>query len=561
MHNDLIVRAIVKSLQNAISNISNNPPTTTSTTSQTKSIDDFTYKYSEINKSLDITYTGAANNYTVALGSGVVNGHAWTRSSIKGERPVTLLKVANYSLKDPFILKDGSTYYMYYTFFPDTGADYADIAYATSTDLNNWTHQGVVVSRTSCWAGGTGGVWAPYITNINGLWYMFVCQYQQMGYLTSTSLTSGWVWNDFVRNNSGAIISGLDPHIVQSGSSYYLVYTENLNSITLCKASSILDNRWVLVKAILSITETWEKDVTEAPWLMYSSELSKWMLWYGGATSDRYQRIGLAVTDNIEGTYQRLGMKGMIYLDHPMDQKGSISHPCLYHDDSANLWYMYCCTGTDTLRNNRQEIMGYVSNDLFHWRPMKTSTELIPSVTNFVYVNPCGQIIHSSDLPYHQINTDTLERIGYLRLGSLTVNSSKAATAFTKYRQYDIQMIISSSGEKPFTNTAYEEMWTYIGSSTFPDVMAKKRGNLVCRLICSINQPSGYVVSAQLRSALTNISGTLVTSNFVGWKDYVSDWIPYTITGENAYITIYAKTTGGTYSLGGATVIAFALEY
>ncbi len=406
------------------------------------SYDQLSYERSHKISGLELTYSGAADNYTVAQGRGVLNGHYWSN----GDNAITgglaaypVLTDAGNSLKDPFIYKEGSTYYMFYdTKVNGSSDDTIDVWYATSTDLITWTAQAKVIDAADCWGGAAGGAWAPAVIKQGSTYYMYVSAKPggtaRSGYFTSSSLTSGYTWVDFVKDDATDPIANIDVNVILHEGVYYMT----IGGCVLYTSTDLSANSWTLSTYPI-VPSSWD-DGIEACTLVVGNPF---LLFYGGRGSAVDQRIGLAVSDTIAPStndkYKRVGISGMVYLDHAMSSKGPISHPSVYYDPDNKLWYLYVCQGTTAAGQDSQVIVGYYSSDLVAWKSLVTTEQLFASTTNYVYINPAGQLIHAADLPYQEdttIDSDSTgidERVGYLRLGSLTVDGSRQVTDATDY--------------------------------------------------------------------------------------------------------------------------------
>lgn len=385
----------------------------------------------------DISYSGAADNWSVGSTTAEVNGRFWSSDSINGTVATSTFMIANKSVKDPFIYKEGSTYYAFYTVVSNSlGITDSDLGYATSQDLKNWTDQGVLINHTSWWGGSTLPVWAPSVIKVGSTYYMFVTTLDggsfKMGYATASSLTGTYTFVDYVKDSGGSVINYLDPHVVYYNGLYYMVAGNG--NIKLWTATSLSANSWTLKSTLAAITRNWENTdgVFEAPYLVPGTPN---LLFYGASGSHDDQRIGLAISDHIDGPYTKVGVDGQVFLDFPSEAVGPIDHPAVYYDKESSRWYLFASHGTTAGGHLFQRLAGYWSSDLSNWQSIATSSQLKPGVTNYVYVNPSGQLMAAADLPYDSGRDGTFpERQGYLRLGTLTVNSSRQVTSSSAFQ-------------------------------------------------------------------------------------------------------------------------------
>lgn len=398
-----------------------------------KALSKYLYYGMSMRKSgLTVTYSGAADNYTVAAGSALLNGREYQLgvAQVGGLKAITQLSESGKSYKDPFILKDGDIWYMFYDVKTDgQNGDTIDIAYATSADCRVWANHGIIIQNTDCWGAGNGGAWAPCVIKEGNIWYMFICnEFNKIGYLTSSNLIS-WTWGGVVKDSLGVDLVGIDADVVLYNGVYYMTIAEvSGTDITMYSASFISSNAWVSEGILL--TKGALEGIIEAPTLVIGSPF---VLFYGVNGSDVCQRISIAIADNIKGPYIKAGVYGQVLLDFPGVSIGSISHPTAVYDKINGTWFLYACTGTQVSGHDGQSIIGYFSSDLQSWQPISTTSQLVASQTNYLYINPSGQIIHSTDLPTPAYIVSFTERVGYLLLGSLTVDGSRQVTAFNEY--------------------------------------------------------------------------------------------------------------------------------
>ena len=90
--------------------------------------------------------------------------------------PASAAKRAEFRIRDPFVLVDNGTYYLYES-KPWFGGK--DVCVRTSTDLENWSEKSVVMQvpeGVPCTA-----VWAPEVHRFNGRYYLFVTLTEERG--------------------------------------------------------------------------------------------------------------------------------------------------------------------------------------------------------------------------------------------------------------------------------------------------------------------------------------------------------------------------------------------
>ncbi len=172
--------------------------------------------------------------YRMAIGYATSSdGVTWVKS---GSNPVLVAGTAgawdDYEVSSPTVIKDGSTYKMWYTGTAEAGN--MVIGYATSSDGVTWVKSGSnpVVSVGSAGEWDASYVYDPSVT-YNGcqyeLWYTGSRDITAIGYATSTD---GVAW---VKSGSNPVLTtGLEadwdysrvdqPDVLQNGTTYYMWY-------------------------------------------------------------------------------------------------------------------------------------------------------------------------------------------------------------------------------------------------------------------------------------------------------------------------------------------------
>jgi hypothetical protein len=169
--------------------------------------------------------------YTTFKGDGAADQELWVYQSTNGGTSYSVLYDTNFRgptgvLRDPSIVKRGSTYYVAYTWQSwTTNSTY--FAVARSTDLRNWTNIATVPSGISS----TQNVWAPEFY-IEGSTVRVIVSVRQ------TTNSSGFRPYVFTAQNSdltswsgpqqmgGLGYNYIDTYVVKSGSTYH-AFTKN----------------------------------------------------------------------------------------------------------------------------------------------------------------------------------------------------------------------------------------------------------------------------------------------------------------------------------------------
>ena len=501
------------------------------------------------------------NTYNVGAGTCVLNNINYSIGAGTYSKPVSVLQVSGKLTKDPYVIKEGNTYYMFYT-FKTVGVTAYDIGYATSTDGVNWIHKGTAVSHTNGWKDSTtNDLWAPCVIKDNNKYYMFICcgvGGLKMGFFKSTSLTSGWTWVSTLKNSSGNVIVGIDAEIYEENGTYYLFCSgSGDNQIDVYSSTNPINNSWVLKKSgILKIDRIWEGHVMEAVSIIKKNGL--YYMFYGANDSESTQRVGLAVSDSILGEYKKVGSEGMLALDYTGTRTGAISHPCIYQ--IGDTYYLYCCVCESGINYN---ISAYTSKDLFKWKVAKSQVKVTAGVTNYLYINPLGEKIIATDLPF-KVDYIKNSRDSVLRIGELTVNSSGQVTSFTKFRKYKVISTINCnmSYSATQTSTGFTALWSYLGGNLPIEMVNPNEGKLVYKFTLSCPPNTQFNARVNFDNGTYSKVVNAIPKYVNQWHDHVSNWTAVTPTNATSNpIVLEVQKTTMDFTLGTSSSITIAYEY
>jgi arabinan endo-1,5-alpha-L-arabinosidase len=140
---------------------------------------------------------------------------------------------------DPCAIREGDTYYVYGT---DLGGGAgSQIPWRRSKDLLQWEKVGYVFPDVPAWASeavpGTGGVWAPDISHVNGKYFLYYAcstfgkNRSVIGLATNTTLNPdgpGFGWKDqglVFESKPGDDFNAIDPnHVVDRDGKHWLAF-------------------------------------------------------------------------------------------------------------------------------------------------------------------------------------------------------------------------------------------------------------------------------------------------------------------------------------------------
>lgn len=117
------------------------------------------------------------------------------------------MKKSDINIRDPFVLVDGDTYYMYGTRAANFGQGVAGFDVYTSKDLENWSEP-IEVFNSDDNGMNRGVNWAPEVHKYNGAYYLFASFTQENHYRGTYCLKAESPLGPFVPHSDGA----LTPH-------------------------------------------------------------------------------------------------------------------------------------------------------------------------------------------------------------------------------------------------------------------------------------------------------------------------------------------------------------
>ena len=514
------------------------------------------YNYNRILNGMDVNYNNGFKG--IYEGEYILNNHRFKYSN---KTPKTLNSTLSleHGIKDSFIIKEGDIYYMFFTSFEESDGD---IGYATSLDLKNWVYKGIVIRKDqACWSEKL-PIWAPYISpkQSDGYYYMFVsgASPYKSCIFKSKSLTSGWSYYDYVKNNVGGVINGIDVNITKIDDKYIMLIANNNEtpSIEMYLSDDLTLNNWVYVKDVVTKTEDWEGSVIEAGQLLKINN-NQYAIFYGGGGSQTSQHIGLAVSNTLFGDYKKVGLNGMLMLDLPIDYKCIIAHPNIFFENG--IYYIYCTISNNA---NKNEIICYTTTNFKDITPLTYSEDINCIEKGVLYINPYNDLIVSNLVPNQinaHVNFNKNLRLGIIALGYFTSDN------FIRFRVYDYLCSINAKNEKLNLENDSDAFQTSFINVKLPTNDMASNGTLVAKLMISYkcSSSSGFNIAVQsngVKKPIFDINLTqLGVSSWVNKNTNWEKWTPSDV--DDIGITTKRLSSDGFYSLGENTTLHFAIEY
>jgi len=290
----------------------------------------------------DLKYESAENGYGVfAQDGGYKDFKVLPRETETYEKTYTNPIYDN--APDPYILKEGQTYYLYAT----TGST-VGYRVSTSTDLVNWKSLGFCAKKGEIY--GESKFWAPEVYKYNGKYYLLYSTDEHLALAVADSPAG-----PFVKTKDGYLFEDecIDGHLLfdDDGSIYlYMAYwAETGEEIWACKMKSDLSG--IVRETLTQLTSCKDDEggVNEGPAVLKYQ--GKYYLTYSvnGYTDQNYS-VRLAVSDSPLGTFVS---KGTI-LEKSVPIVGTGHHCFTTSPDGTELIIAYHCHYSTTRIHDRR---------------------------------------------------------------------------------------------------------------------------------------------------------------------------------------------------------------
>lgn len=225
---------------------------------------------------------------------------------------------------DPDVLLHNGTYYLYPT---TTDRNVGGIKVYTSTDLTNWTNQGMAMKAgEDNW--GTEGFWAPDIIERDGKFYMYYTANEHLCMAVSESPLGPFIQEEFGPLHED--IQEIDAHVFKDDDGQYYFYFVRFTAGNVIWGAKLNDDMRSIdqntLTELLVPSQEWEKDiapVNEGPYMLKKDGI--YYLTYSGAhfVSPMYG-VGYATSTHPLGPYTK-------YKQNPIMQSNDIVHGAGHH--------------------------------------------------------------------------------------------------------------------------------------------------------------------------------------------------------------------------------------
>lgn len=248
------------------------------------------------------------------------------------------MKKEDINIRDPFILKENDTYYMYGTRAGNFGCKVAGFDVYTSKDLENWSEP------VECFNSEKYGLnkevsWAPEVHKYNGAYYMFATFTRECNLRGTFALRSDNPIGPFVPHSDGALTPEewecLDGtlYINKEGKPYLVFCHEHTQIIdgTVCYIELQEDLKKSVGKPVYMFSGSTpfyidkkpdgEHYITDGPF-MYRTSNGRLLLIWSTSVNDKYaQCVAISDNDEITGSFKHLdplvtndGGHGMLFM-------------------------------------------------------------------------------------------------------------------------------------------------------------------------------------------------------------------------------------------------------
>ena len=285
----------------------------------------------------DGAVAAAGRFVAVAALISVLAGFAWAGGPNYGE-PIDLPN--NEFAADPSVIRVGDRYYLYPT---TTGVS---VECWSSTDLENWTYEGVVWGPAEPGSWNDGGVWAPDVFQYEGKFYLYYTANMKIGVAVADEPTGPFVDvydHPFIGGGYGNTAGkSIDAHVFQDDDGSLYIYCTTYIPVSAIRVSRMIDpvtvvGDWQLV--VVPNLLSWELHICEGPWMVKHGGIYYLMYSGNGANLPLYA-IGYATATNPMGPFEKYEGNPILHVDWEHEFYGP-GHNSVVTDDQGTMWMFY----------------------------------------------------------------------------------------------------------------------------------------------------------------------------------------------------------------------------
>ncbi len=252
--------------------------------------------------------------------------------------------LSDLQLADPYILKDGITYYAYGTSRTSVGFE----AYK-SRNLYEWEYVGFVLNKENTNA--SEGFWAPEVYRINDAYYMLYTADKKIFVAKSNSPEGPFV------QIGKSIVNGIDPHLYIENEKYYLFYTTIIkgNRIWMGELNDDFSIKNETIHLCLE-TDNTESNINEGPFVVKYN--GTYYLTYSAFHYENWNYcVCVATSDSITGSWEKAQYNPV--LQKPQNWVGTGHHSLFTDKEGINRIVFHAHNNSSSVQPRRMYIGSY----------------------------------------------------------------------------------------------------------------------------------------------------------------------------------------------------------
>lgn len=228
------------------------------------------------------------------------------------------------SVADPYVLKDGETYYLYGTQSPRRG-----FRVYRSTDLVNWEDQGLCFQNPDGW--GKTDFWAPEVYRRNDTYYLFYSAKNPAAGIRNICIATAKSPLGPFREVKGPLLphgSFIDHHLYEdpeTGTIYcYATVEDRTPNELVCGTLKPSLLEWeTSPTAVLGVSQPWENRWVEGPFVLKHGEYY-YLMYSGNAFWEPGYSVGYAMSRSPAGPWEKA-------MDNPLLTMNETVHGTGHH--------------------------------------------------------------------------------------------------------------------------------------------------------------------------------------------------------------------------------------
>lgn len=375
-------------------------------------VDDNGQNYAKIDVADDTHAAGGVGmrNWLSHVSFSNLTVSAYTEQSLSEEESYTNPVLE--TCADPDILYHNGTYFLYPTTPTTAGND--GIRVYTSTDLVNWTNQGMAFTKGDGW--GTANFWAPDVIERDGIFYMYYVANEHICVATSKSPLGPFIQDVFEPMHSD--VKEIDAHAFydEASGKYYLYFVRFTDGNVIWGAELNDDMKTIKEETLTEIVKAdqgWDQDlakINEGPFMLVKD--GTYYLTYSGSHFESANfGSGYATADSPLGPFTK-------YENNPIMKSHLLAHGTGHHcittsPDKTEMFMVYHC-----------------HNDLTTTDPRKLCIDRIQFTADAdgnTVLEVKGPTVTAQELPSGAVNVDNF--IEFVNGDSIAVNVTRDITA------------------------------------------------------------------------------------------------------------------------------------